>query len=97
MRYISITALGIAALMLAGAPAPTRAGSTSDTPSATENMDKAEGLGGKVKSTAKEARSDATDAWVTAKAKIGCRDLSRQVVKPDRWNKGKILYFKCLG
>jgi hyperosmotically inducible protein len=71
MRYTAITGLGVAALMLAGAPAYTRAESTSETPSATEKMEqKTEELGSKAKSTAKEAKSDVTDAWVTAKAKI---------------------------
>ena len=71
MGYRAMTALGVAALMLAGAPMYTRAESTSETPSATEKMEqKAEQLGGKAKRTAKEAKGDVTDAWVTAKAKI---------------------------
>ena len=71
MGYRAMTALGVAALMLAGAPMYTRAESGSETPSATEKMEqKAEQLGGKAKSTAKEAKGDVTDAWVTAKAKI---------------------------
>ena len=69
MRYLSITGLGVVALMLSGAPAYTYADSMG--PSATEKVEqKSEGLGSKVKSTAKEAKGDATDAWVTAKAKI---------------------------
>ena len=71
MGYRAMTALGVAALMLAGAPMYARAESTSETPSATEKMEqKAEQLGGKAKRTAKEAKGDVTDAWVTAKAKI---------------------------
>jgi hyperosmotically inducible periplasmic protein len=71
MRYLSITGLGVVALMLSGATAYTYADSMSETPSATEKVEqKSEGLGSKVKSTAKEAKGDATDAWVTAKAKI---------------------------
>jgi hyperosmotically inducible protein len=71
MRYVSITGLGIASLMLFGASAYIHADSTSATPGVTEKMEqKAEGLGSKVKGTAKEAKHDVTDAWVTAKAKI---------------------------
>ena len=71
MRYRAIASLGVAALMLAGAPAYTRGQSTNETPGTTQKMEqKAEELGSKVKSTMKEATGDVTDAWVTAKAKI---------------------------
>ena len=71
MGFRAMTALGVAALMLAGAPMYTRAESTSETPSATEKMEQmAEQLGGKAKRTAKEAKGDVTDAWLAAKAKI---------------------------
>jgi len=64
MRYRVITSLSVAALMLAGAPAYTRAQSTSETPGATEKMEQ------KAKSTMKEAQGEVSDAWVTAKTKI---------------------------
>ena len=67
MRCLSIAGLGVVALMLSGAPAYTYADSMSE-PSSMEK--KSAGLGSKVKDTAKEAKSDVTDAWVTAKAKI---------------------------
>ena len=70
MRYLSIAGLGVVALMVSGAPAFTYADSVTD-PSATEKVEqKSEGLGSKVKGTAKEAKGDVTDAWVTGKAKI---------------------------
>jgi len=59
MGYRAMAALGVAALMLAGAPMYTRAESTSETPSATEKTEqKAEQLGGKATRTAKEAVCD---------------------------------------
>jgi hyperosmotically inducible protein len=69
MRYLSITGLGVVALMLSGAPASTYADSMG--PSAAEKVERtSEGLGSKVKDTAREAKSEVTDAWVNAKAKI---------------------------
>ena len=68
MRHLSITGLGIVALMLSGASSYTYGSSMG--PSATEQVEKSEGLGSKIKGTAQEAKSEATDAWVSAKAKI---------------------------
>jgi len=71
MRQLSITSLGIAALLLSGAPAYTSADNITETPGATEKAEpNTDGLGGKVKTTAKAAKSDATDSWLTAKVKI---------------------------
>ncbi len=71
MRHLSITSLGIAALLLSGAPAYTSADSITETPGATEKAEpKTDGLGGKVKTTTKAAKSDVTDSWLTAKVKI---------------------------
>ncbi len=84
MRQLSITSLGIAALLLSGAPAYTSADSVTETPGATEKAEpKTDGLGGKVKTTAKAAKSDATDSWLTAKVKIALYGDDRMRVDSD--------------
>jgi osmotically-inducible protein OsmY len=71
MRYPTVTSVGLAAAMLAGAPAYTRAQSTIDKPSTTERIEqKADEVGSKVKSMAREAATGVTDSWVTSKTKI---------------------------
>lgn len=65
MRYSTATSLGLATLVVAGAPAYTRAQST------TERIEqKAEEAGSKAKSMAREATTSTTDSWVTLKTKI---------------------------
>lgn len=71
MRYLTVTSVGLAAVMLVGAPAYTQAQSTTEKPSATERMEqKADEAGSKVKSMAREAKTNVTDSWVTSKTKI---------------------------
>lgn len=69
MRYLTVTSVGLAAVMLVGAPAYTKA--EDEKPSTTERMEqKADQAGSKVKSMAKDAKGAITDSWVTSKAKI---------------------------
>ena len=71
MRYFTITSVGLAALILTGAPAHTQAQSATDKPSVMDKMgQKADDAASKVKSTAREAKTGVTDSWVTAKTKI---------------------------
>jgi osmotically-inducible protein OsmY len=71
MRYLTVTSAGLVAVMLVGAPAYTKAESTTEKPSTTERMEqKADEAGGKVKSMAREAKMNVTDSWVTSKTKI---------------------------
>jgi len=69
MRYLTVTSVGLAAVMLVGAPASTRA--EDEKPSTTERMEqKADAAGGKVKSMVREGKANVSDAWVTSKTKI---------------------------
>lgn len=71
MRYLTVTSVGLAAVMLVGASAYTQAESTTEKPSTTERMEqKADEAGSKVKSMAREAKTNVTDSWVTSKTKI---------------------------
>jgi hyperosmotically inducible protein len=61
--------MGLAAVMLVGAPAYTKA--EDEKPTATERMEqKADQAGSKVKRMAKDAKTAVTDSWVTSKTKI---------------------------
>lgn len=69
MRYLTVTSVGLAAVMLVGAPAYTRA--EDERPSTTERMEqKADQAGSKVKSMARDAKTNVSDSWVTSKTKI---------------------------
>jgi osmotically-inducible protein OsmY len=71
MRYLTVTSLGLAAVMLAGGPAYTQAQSNIEKPSLAEPMEKkADEVGGKVKTMAREAKTNVSDSWVTSKTKI---------------------------
>jgi len=71
MRYLTVTSMGLAAMMLVGSPAYTKAEDTTEKPSATERMEqKAEQAGSKVKSMAQDAKTGVSDSWVTSKTKI---------------------------
>jgi hyperosmotically inducible protein len=71
MRYVTVTSVGLAALVLTGAPAYTQAQSATEKPSITDKMgQKAEEAGSKAKSMAREAQTGVTDSWMTAKTKI---------------------------
>ncbi len=71
MRYFSVTSVGLAGLMLTGAPAYMQAQSATEKPSVIEKVgQKADDAARKVKSTAREAKTEVTDSWVTAKTKI---------------------------
>jgi hyperosmotically inducible periplasmic protein len=72
MRYVTVTSVGLAVLVLVGAPSYTQAQSTTtEKPTITDKVErKAEEAGSKAKSMAREAGTGVTDSWVTAKAKI---------------------------
>ena len=92
MRYVEISSLGAAALIFAGAPVDTHAESATEQPSATERSEQ------KVKSTAKEAKDDVTDSWVTAKVKIAlfadervkARHINVETKSGTVWLRGKV-------
>ncbi len=69
MRLLTVTSVGLAAVMLVGAPAYTKA--EDEKPSTTERIEqKADQAGSKIKSMAKDAKTGVTDSWVTSKTKI---------------------------
>jgi hyperosmotically inducible periplasmic protein len=69
MRYLTVTGVGLVAVMLVGAPAYTRA--EDEKPSTTERIEqKADEAGSKVKSMTRNARTAVSDSWVTSKTKI---------------------------
>lgn len=69
MRLLPVTSVGLAAVMLVGARAYTKA--EDEKPSTTERMEeKADQAGSKVKSMTKDAKTGVTDSWVTSKTKI---------------------------
>lgn len=69
MRLLTVTSVGLAAVILVGAPAYTKA--EDEKPSTTERMEqKADQAGSKVKSMANDAKTGVTDSWVTSKTKI---------------------------
>ena len=69
MRYLTVTSVGLAAVMLVGAPAYTRA--EDEKPSTAERMEqKADEAGSKVKSMAQSVKTNVSDSWVTSKTKI---------------------------
>lgn len=69
MRLLSVTSVGLAAVMLVAAPAYTKA--EDEKPSTTQKMEqKADEAGSKIKSVTKDAKTGVTDSWVTSKAKI---------------------------
>ena len=71
MRYRRMTALGVAALMLAGAPVYAYAQSTTDQQqSTTEKPGTMQKMEQKAKGAATGAKAGATDSWVTSKVKI---------------------------
>ena len=71
MRYLPVTRVGLAAVMLIGLPAYTKAEGTTEKPSTTERMEKkADEAGSKVKSVVRAAKTNITDSWVTSKTKI---------------------------
>src|SRR6266540_1979549 len=71
MRYIQVTALGVAALMLAGAPVYAYAQSTTDQQqSTTEKPGTMQKMEQKAKGAATGAKAGATDSWMTSKVKI---------------------------
>ncbi len=71
MGYCTVTSVGLAALMLTGAPAYTQAQSATEKPSVTDQMQrKADEAGSKAKSMAREAKTEIGDSWLTAKTKI---------------------------
>lgn len=71
MRYLTVTSVGLAAVMLAATPAYTQAQSTTEKPSTTARMEQnADEARGKVKSMAREAKTNVTDSWLTSKTKI---------------------------
>lgn len=71
MRYIRVTALGVAALILVGAPAYSYAQTTTDQQqSTTEKPGTMQKVEQKVKGAATGAKTEATDSWVTSKVKI---------------------------
>jgi len=71
MRYIRVTMLGAAVLMLAGAPVYAYAQSTSDQQqSTTEKPGTIQKMEQKAKGVAGAAKTGATDSWVTSKVKI---------------------------
>ena len=69
MRLLTVTSVGLAVVMLVGAPAYTKA--EDEKPGTTGRMEqKADQAGSKVKSMAKDAKGAIIDSWVTSKAKI---------------------------
>ncbi len=71
MRYRRMTALGVAALMLAGAPVYAYAQSTTDQQqSTTEKPGTMQKMEQKAKGAATGAKAGATDSWMTSKVKI---------------------------
>ena len=71
MRYRRMTALGVAALMLAGAPVYAYAQSTTDQQqSTTEKPGTMQKMEQKAKGAAAGAKAGATDSWMTSKVKI---------------------------
>lgn len=71
MRHLTVTSLGLAGVMLVATPAYTQAQSTTEKPTTTERMEqKADEAASKVKSMAREAKTNVTDSWLTSKTKI---------------------------
>ena len=69
MRLLTVTSMGLTAVMLLGTPAFTKA--EDEKPSTTERMEqKADQAGSKVKSMAKDTKGTISDSWVTSKTKI---------------------------
>src|SRR5574342_404664 len=69
LRYLTIASAALAAAVLLGAPAYTKAEDAK--PSMTERLEqKADETGSKVKGMAKDAKTGVTDSWVTSKTKI---------------------------
>jgi osmotically-inducible protein OsmY len=69
MRLLTVTSVGLAAVMLVGAPAYTKA--EDEKPSTTEKIEqKADQAGSKVRSMATDVKAGVTDSWVTSKTKI---------------------------
>ena len=68
MRYLTVTSVGLAAVMLVGAPAYTRAEDATEKPNTMEQ--KADEGSSKVKSMVREAKTNLSDSWVTSKTKI---------------------------
>lgn len=69
MRLLTVTSVGLAVVILIGAPPYTKA--EDGKPSTTERMEqKVDEAGSKVKGMAKDAKAGVTDSWVTSKTKI---------------------------
>jgi hyperosmotically inducible periplasmic protein len=91
MRYIAWTMLGAAALIFAAAPTYTYAEGTT-------GQSTGEKIGQKAKSTAKDAKTQVTDSWITAKTKIALfadervkgRQVSVETTGGTVWLRGKV-------
>lgn len=91
MRYIAWTTLGAAALIFAAAPTHTYAEGTT-------GQSTGEKIGQKAKSTAKDAKTQVTDSWITAKTKIALfadervkgRQVSVETTGGTVWLRGKV-------
>jgi hyperosmotically inducible protein len=91
MRYIAWTTLGAAALIFAAAPTYTYAEGTT-------GQSTGEKIGQKAKSAAKDAKTQVTDSWITAKTKIALfadervkgRQVSVEATGGTVWLRGKV-------
>jgi osmotically-inducible protein OsmY len=71
MRYVTIMTMGLAALMLTGAPTRVQAQSATEKPSMTDQIkQKVAETGSKAETMAREAKTGITDSWLTARTKI---------------------------